>query len=290
MRLHLKVVRRCLCILILSACSPGQVSSSPDDKGALVHTIAASAQTTAALQVSEWRIYENAATTRRVADGVTASGQIAVELDSSPAGFAFTGAGGRVALDAYGRVIAGDVAQLSAAQRAGARLDADARRSVAAQPSGQAVMVCDTEAQALGDAIQAAVMACQMNPGSPACQTAIDGIRNAVHVLVDCILGQIGDAGVPIPMPPADGGASADGGSAGMCGGGDTVFVLPTCNATLSGAPAGSSCMHALDCAPVCCMCNGGRSWLASACVSGRCADMAGACGCLSDLAPQLCP
>jgi hypothetical protein len=278
-------------MLVLSACSPGQVSA-PDEKGTLVHTIAASSQTTAALQVTEWRIYENAAAGRRVADGVTASGQIVVELDSSAAGFAFTGAAGRVALDARGRLIAGDLAQLSAAQQAGARLDADARRSVAAAPSGQAVMVCDTEAQALGDAIQAAVMACQMNPGSSACQTAIDGIRNAVHVLVDCILGQlgVGDGGVPIPMPPADGGASADGGAAAMCGGGDTVFVLPSCNATLSGGPAGSACMHALDCAPVCCACANGRSWLASACVAGQCADMAGACGCLSDLAPQLCP
>ena len=289
MRLHLNVVRRCLCLLILSACSPGQVSA-PDDKGALVHTLAASSQTTAALQVTEWRIYENAATERRVADGMTAAGQIAVELDSSPAGFAFTGAGGRVALNAQGRVIAGNLAQLSTAQQAGARLDADVRRSVAAQPSGGAVMVCDTEAQALGDAIQAAVMACQMNPGSSACQTAIDGIRNAVHVLVDCILGQIGDAGVPIPMPPGDGGASADGGSMAMCGGADTVFALPTCQASLNGAPAGSTCMHALDCAPVCCMCSSGRSWLASACVSGQCADMTGACGCLRDLAPQLCP
>src|SRR5262249_49885337 len=150
------------------------------------------------------------------------------------AGFTYTGSNGRVAVDSGGNLIVGDISLLSDAQRAGAFLDADVRRTAAAEPHDGEVYVCDTEAAALGTAIQNAVMTCQAMPHSQACRDAIHGIRDAIHVLIDCILGQIrGDGGIG---GNGDGGGAqndggngngngADGGMAAICqpGSGDSV-------------------------------------------------------------------
>jgi hypothetical protein len=134
-------------------------------------------------------------------------------------------------------------------------------------------------------------------PRSQACRDAIRGIRDAIHVLIDCILGQIfGDGGM---RGDRDGGAERDGGSGGSDGGmaaicqpgsGDSVFALPSCNQTFPGAPAGAQCRGALQCTAVCCNCGNGRSFEVAACIAGRCADMASACTCLHDFAGPTCP
>jgi hypothetical protein len=269
--------------LTFIGCSPARISA-PDDKPPLLAVVPASPATMTTLGVSAWKLYEGA--DRRVADGVTGADDIRVELDSSPQGFVFVDtAGNRITID--GR---GTTALWSAAQQAGALLDADVRN----QSDGDApLLVCDAEAQALADTIQRAAMICQANPGTQACRDALHDIHRALHVLLDCILppsthhdGGVRDrdAGGDI----GDGGSSAgDGGTA--CGGMDPHLVIFTgCSSQSYGRGAGDRCWHALDCQAVCCNCTG-QSWSAAACIGGHCAGQADACTCLHDLAPQLC-
>ena len=260
-------------------CSPARISA-PDDKPPLLAVVPAGPMTQSTLGIDAWKLYEGG--DRRVADGVAANA-MRVELDSSPQGFVFVDpTGQRITIDG-----SGSAALWSAAQQAGALLDADVR----AQSGDAPLLVCDAEAAALADAIQRAAMICQQSPGSQACHDALHDIHLALHVLLDCILPPFThhDGGVRDGGDLGDGGDVGDGGAA-TCGGMDPHLAIFTgCSSHSWGGNAGDRCWHALDCQAVCCNCAGGQSWSAAACIGGRCADQAGACTCLHDLAPQLC-
>ena len=206
-------------LVLLGGCTPARISA-PDDKPPLLAVVPASSATMTALGVSAWKLYEGS--DRRVADGVTGADDIRVELDSSPQGFVFVDpAGNRITID--GR---GTSTSWTAAQQAGALLDADVRN----QSDGDApLLVCDAEAAALADTIQRAAMICQASPGSQACRDALHDIHQALHVLLDCILPPFThhDGGVRDGGDIGDGGGAAgDGGAA--CGGMDPHMAIFT--------------------------------------------------------------
>jgi hypothetical protein len=112
----------------------------------------------------------------------------------------------------------------------------------------------------------------------------------AVFVLVSCASTPSNTDGGPT------GGGSATGGGTG--GGGAPPPSETVTDQSLEGfcwdgsglegtVAAGDACTHAEDCAPTCCDCRTGKSFLAGACLLGHCASHATACETLTDV--KLC-